>query len=91
MSRYDQYNSPSRFSNVSGNSQLSSASHNLERINSLAEKLNSIQVNISNEKYAKLEKLDGDLKSNGERLVDFAEESQSRFISLRDNVILINY
>ncbi len=47
-------NSPSRLSNLSKQTIASNASHNVERISALAEKLNQIQVIYRIKKYTKI-------------------------------------
>ena len=78
-------NSPSR-SNASFNNSMNSTSHNAERISALAEKLNQIQINLQNEKLAKLEKIDEALKDTGDKLIDFNEDTTSKFQAVKDQL-----
>ena len=86
-------NSPSRL-NMSMNS-LNTTSHNAERISALAEKLNQIQVTLlilhfqmglQNEKLSRLEKIDESLKDTGDRLIDFTEDSTSKFQAVKEQL-----
>ncbi len=107
-------NSPSILSNMSKQTMNSTASHNIERINALADKLTQIQVNnltnkfkkifvfskcqitndsinlvqfnLRNEKMTKIEKLDDLLKTTGEQLIDYSDESNAKFSAIKDQV-----
>jgi uncharacterized coiled-coil DUF342 family protein len=83
-------NTPSRMSNLSMHSAVNtSASHNLERITTLAEKLNNIQYNLKSEKVQKFTKLDENLRNNGEKLIEFCEENQQKFQGLKEEITKI--
>ena len=80
-------NSPSRQSgNMSMNASLNSTSHNAERISALADKLNQLQINLQNEKLAKFEKIDESLKDTGDKLIEFNEDTQSKFAAVKDQL-----
>jgi hypothetical protein len=68
------------------NNSMNSTSHNAERISALAEKLNQIQINLQNEKLAKLEKIDEALKDTGDKLIDFNEDTTSKFQAVKDQL-----
>ena len=68
---------------------MNSTSHNAERISALAEKLNQIQINLQNEKLAKLEKIDEALKDTGDKLIDFNEDTTSKFQAVKDQLTKI--
>ena len=78
-------NSPSRQSNnMSINASLNSTSHNAERISALADKLNQLQINLQNEKLARLEKIDEGLKDTGDKLIEFTEDTQSKYATVKN-------
>jgi hypothetical protein len=45
---------------------------------------------LKNEKINKVERLDDLLKSTGEQLIDYNEESNSKFQAIRDQVKIYN-
>lgn len=65
---------------------LKLASHNIERISSVAEKLGTIQIHLKNERSGKLEKLDTVIQSSGERLLEFSEDSHNKFGNIREQL-----
>ena len=79
-------NSPSRLSNNMSMNSLNTTTHNAERISALAEKLNQIQMGLQNEKLSRLEKIDESLKDTGDRLIDFTEDSTSKFQAVKEQL-----
>jgi len=65
------------------------ASHNIERIASVAEKLNNIQLHLRNERTNKLDKLDNVLGQTGDKLLEFSEDSHNKFGNIREQVSFI--
>lgn len=63
-----------------------SASHNIERISSVAEKLSTIQLHLKNERVNKLDKLDTVIQSTGEKLLEFSEDSHNKFGHIREQL-----
>lgn len=66
--------------------QLTSASHNIERISSVAEKLANIQLHLRNDRAGKLDKLDTVIQSTGEKLLEFSEDSHNKFGNVREQL-----
>lgn len=62
------------------------ASHNIERISSVAEKLSTIQLHLKNERVNKLDKLDTVIQSTGEKLLEFSEDSHNKFGNIREQL-----
>lgn len=62
------------------------ASHNIERISSVAEKLSTIQLHLKNERSNKLDKLDNVIQSTGEKLLEFSEDSHTKFGNVREQL-----
>jgi hypothetical protein len=79
-------NTPSRLSNLSMQSMNSTASHNVERIQALGDKLSQIHLTLRNEKLSKLEKLDFNLKNCGEKVIDFSEVCTEKFNQLKEQL-----
>ena len=79
--------SPLRQSNnVSMNNSLNTTSHNAERISAIGEKLSQLQMGLQNDKLSKLEKIDESLKDTGDKLIDFTEDSNSKFQAVKDQL-----
>ena len=79
-------NTPSRLSNMSMHSLNSAASHNVERIQALGDKLSQIHMTLRNEKISKLEKLDVSLKNCGEKVIDFSDQCSDKFSQLKEQL-----
>ena len=79
--------SPLRQSNnVSMNNSLNTTLHNAERISAIGEKLSQLQMGLQNDKLSKLEKIDESLKDTGDKLIDFTEDSNSKFQAVKDQL-----
>lgn len=73
---------------MQGNTSMSlnTTNHNAERISALADKLSQIQIGLQNDKFTKLEKIDEALKDTGDRLIDFNEDSISKFQAVKEQL-----
>jgi hypothetical protein len=71
-----------------GNTSMSMAnvSHNAERITTLGDKLNQIQLGLQNDKFVKLEKIDEALKTTGDKLIDFNEDCTNKFQAIKEQL-----
>lgn len=79
-------NTPSRLSNMSMHSMNSAASHNVERIQALGDKLSQLHLTLRSEKLSKLEKLDISLKNCGEKVIEFSEICTDKFSQYREQL-----
>lgn len=62
------------------------ASHNIERISSVAEKLSTLQLHLKNERCSKLDKLDNVIATTGDKLLEYSEECHNRFGNIREQL-----
>lgn len=65
---------------------LTLVSHNVERLSSVSDKLIGIQNFLRTERSNRLDKLEGNIQSTGQKLLEFSEESHSKFVNVREQL-----